>query len=147
MCIKFLISIPWRIRHWLTIFNQYRNTRLNEIFREELQKEKPEFRRKFLPVIKDYESEEQKQIKLELVKEKVKAQLKLQDIYKKSQLETIKSIDTEIMNYVAEHHSKEFTEKLLKHWEQKCNRQKLEPKMSLKSRMVQRKLDGWKNTS
>ena len=41
-------------------FKQYRNTRLNEIFSEELQKEKPEFLRKFLPVIKDYESEEEK---------------------------------------------------------------------------------------
>ena len=101
-------------------FKQYRNTRLNEIFSEELQKEKPEFPRKFLPVIKDYESEEEKQIKLELAKEKVKAQLKLQDIYKKRQLETIKNIDTEITNYVAEHHSKELTEKLLKHWEQEC---------------------------
>ena len=46
--------------------------------------------------------------------------MKLQDIYKKKQLETIKNIDTEITNYVAEYHSKEFTEKLLKHWEQKC---------------------------
>ena len=46
--------------------------------------------------------------------------MKLQDIYKKRQLETIKSIDTEITNYVAEHHSKELTEKLLKHWEQEC---------------------------
>ena len=98
-------------------FKQHRFTRLNDIFSEELQKEKPEFPRKFLPVIKDYESEEEKQIKLELAKEKVKAQLKLQDIYKKRQLETIKNIDTEITNYVAEHHSKELTEKLLKHWE------------------------------
>ena len=54
-------------------FKQYRNARLNEIFSKELQKEKPEIPRKFLPVIKDYESEEEKQIKLELAKEKVKA--------------------------------------------------------------------------
>ena len=46
--------------------------------------------------------------------------MKLQDIYKKRQLNTIKNIDTEITNYVAEHHSKELTEKLLKHWEQEC---------------------------
>ena len=97
-------------------FKQYRNTRLNEIFSEELQKEKPEFPHKFLPVIKDYESKEEKQIKLELAKEKGKAQLKLQDIYKRRPLETIKNIDTEIKNYMAEHHSKELTEKLLKHW-------------------------------
>ena len=87
---------------------------------------------KFLPVIKDYESKEEKHINLELAKEKVTAQLKLQDIYKKKQLETIKNIDTEITNYVAEHHSKELTENLLKNWEQECNQQKLEPKMSLK---------------
>ena len=65
---------------------------MNEIFSEELQKEKPEFPRKFLPVIKDYESKEEKQIKLELAKEKVKAQLKLQDIYKKRQLEQSKTL-------------------------------------------------------
>ena len=46
--------------------------------------------------------------------------MKLQDIYKKRQLETIKNVDTEITNYVAEHHSKELTEKLLKYWEQEC---------------------------
>ena len=51
-------------------------------------------------VIKDYESQEENQIKLELVKEKVKAQLKLQDIYKKRQLETIKYTDAEYTNYV-----------------------------------------------
>ena len=67
----------------------------------------PEIPCKFLPFIKDYESEEEKQIKLELVKEKVKAQLKVQDIYKKRQRETVKNIDTEITNYSAEYHSKE----------------------------------------
>ena len=46
--------------------------------------------------------------------------MKLQEIYKKRQLETIENIGTEITNYVAEHHSKELTEKLLKHWKQKC---------------------------
>ena len=73
-----------------------------------------------LPFIKDYESEEEKQIKLELVKEKVKAQLKVQDIYKKRQRETVKNIDTEITNYSAEYHSKELTERLLKYCEQEC---------------------------
>ena len=46
--------------------------------------------------------------------------MKLQDIYKKRQHETIKNIDTEITNYVAKDHSKDLTEKLLKHWEQGC---------------------------
>ena len=99
---------------------QHRNARLDKIFSEELQNEKPGILRRFLPVIKDYENEEEKQIKLEITKEKLKAQLKLQDIYKRRQLETIKNIDTEIKNYVAEHHSKELTEKLSKHQEQEC---------------------------
>ena len=53
-------------------FKQYRNARLNEIYSEELQKDKLEFPCKFLPVIKNYESEEEKQIKLELTKKKLK---------------------------------------------------------------------------
>ena len=43
-------------------------------------KGKPESPCKFHPVIKDDESKEEKQIKLELAQEKVKVQLKLQDI-------------------------------------------------------------------
>ena len=61
-------------------FEQYRNARLNEIFSEKLQKEKREIPRKFLSIIKDYEIEVEKLIKLELAKKKVKPQLKLQDI-------------------------------------------------------------------
>ena len=94
-------------------FKQNRIARLNEIFSEELQNENLEILRKFIPVMMDYESEEEKQIKMELAKEKFKTHLKLQDICKRRQLETIKNIDVEITNYVVEHHSKELTEKLL----------------------------------
>ena len=95
-----------KLKAWKAVFfKQYQNTRLDEIFSEELQKEKLGFLCKFLPVIKDYESKEEKQIKLELAKEKVKAQLKLQDIYKKRQHESVKNIDTEITNYSAEYYS------------------------------------------
>ena len=69
-----------------------------------------------------------KQIKLGLAKEKVKARSKLQNIYKKRQLETIKDINTEVSNHVAEHHSKKLTEKLLKHWEQERNSTEARPK-------------------
>ena len=41
-------------------FKRHQNARLNEIFCEELQKEKPKILLKLLPVIKDYESEEEK---------------------------------------------------------------------------------------
>ena len=45
-------------------------------------------------------NKEKKQIKLELAKQKVKGQFKLQGIYKRRQLETIKNIDVETTNYV-----------------------------------------------
>ena len=48
-------------------------------------------------------NKEEKQIKLELAKQKVKGQFKLQGIYKRRQLETIKNIDVETTNYVVEH--------------------------------------------
>ena len=52
------------------------------MFNEQLHEEIPEILLKFLPVIKDSKREELKQGNLELKKEKVKKQLKLQDIYK-----------------------------------------------------------------
>ena len=67
----------------VVFFKKHLNARLNKIFNKELQKKKPEILRKFFIIIKDYENEEEKQIKLELTKEKVTAQWKLQDIYKK----------------------------------------------------------------
>ena len=60
---------------------------------------------------KDYESQKEKRIKLEL---------KLQYIYKKRQHKTIKNITTEITNHAAKHHSKELTEKMLRYWEREC---------------------------
>ena len=57
-------------------------------------------------------------MKLELVKVQVKSELKLQDIYKKRKLETMKNIYTETTNCVAKHHYKKLTEKLLRHCEQ-----------------------------
>ena len=44
---------------------------------------------------------------MELAKERLKVQLKLQGIHKRKQLKTIKIIDAENMNHMAVHHSKE----------------------------------------
>ena len=69
----------WRIFSLSSI----ENTRLNETFNEQLHEEITEIPRKFLPTIKDYKRDEEKQRNLELKKEKVKTQLKFQDIYKR----------------------------------------------------------------
>ena len=46
--------------------------------------------------------------------------MKLQNIHKRRQLETITTIYAEITNYLAEHHSKELTKNLLRLLEQEC---------------------------
>ena len=57
----------WRIFSLSSI----ENTRLNETFNEQLHKEITEIPRKFLPTIKDYKRDKEKQRNLELKKEKV----------------------------------------------------------------------------
>lgn len=46
--------------------------------------------------------------------------MKLQNIHKRRQLETIKTIYAEIKNYLVEHYSKELTKNLLRPLEQEC---------------------------
>ena len=60
--------------------------------------------------------------------------MKLQDIYKKRQLQKMKNIYTEITNCVAEHHSKKRTGKLLKHWKQECKSTEVTEKDEFKKR-------------
>ena len=57
----------WRIFSLSSI----ENTRLNETFNEQLHEEITEIPRKFLPTIKDYKRDKEKQRNLELKKEKV----------------------------------------------------------------------------
>ena len=79
----------------------------------------------------DYQRKEEKQIKLELAQEKVKAQFKLQDIFQRRWLETLKNTDTEITNYVAEHHFKVPTE-IKGIGNKNAYQEKLEPNMAVK---------------
>ena len=49
--------------------------------------------------------------------------------------------------YVAEHHSKELTEKLLKYWEQECKSTETRAKDEFEKKVEWlKKLDGWKST-
>ena len=93
----------------IVFFKQYQNVKLTDIFTEGIQKEQATDSsfHKFPQVIKDYESEKEKQIKNETCKGKIKSTIKTSCIYKRRQLKTIKIIDAENMNYMAVHHSKE----------------------------------------
>ena len=53
-------------------FKQNRNARLNEIFSKEIQKKNLEIFSKFIAVMKNYESKEEKQINRKLAKENLK---------------------------------------------------------------------------
>ena len=76
----------------------HRNQRLEEIYTLELEKEKPNLPRKFLPNFNGTESTEEKEIMDKLAKEKVRTELKLQTIRYKRQQESIKQIDSDMKN-------------------------------------------------
>ena len=76
----------------------HRNQRLEEIDTLELEKEKPNLPRKFLPNFNGTESTEEKEIMDKLAKEKVRTELKLQTIRYKRQQESIKQIDSDMKN-------------------------------------------------
>ena len=92
-------------------WNFHRNQRLEEIYTLELEKEKPNLPRKFLPNFKGTKSTEEREIMDKLAKEKVRTELKLQAIRYKRQQESIKQIDSDMKNIFElsfnEHISKE----------------------------------------
>ena len=92
-------------------WNFHRNQRLEEIYTLELEKEKPNLPRKFLPNFNGTKSTEEREIMDKLAKEKVRTELKLQAIRYKRQQESIKQIDSDMKNIFElsfnEHISKE----------------------------------------
>ena len=58
--------------------------------------------RKSTPAIKNYDSEEEKHIKLELAKEKIQNEAKLCQNFKMRKVEIIKTTDAEKANYAKE---------------------------------------------
>ena len=98
----------------------YRNRRLNELYSEEITKEFPKIPRKFLPTIKADEDEEEKQVKQQLALEKVKAELKLQEIRYKRQDNKVSSIDIEIIRHIQENHSQKLINGMIELWKKDC---------------------------
>ena len=98
----------------------HRNQRLEEIYTLELEKEKPNLPRKFLPNFNGTESTEEKQIMDKLAKEKVRAELKLQAIRYKRQEESIKQIDSDMKNISKLSFNEHTSKELLNEWANQC---------------------------
>ena len=98
----------------------HRNQRLEEIYTLELEKEKPNLPRKFLPNFNGIGSTEEKEIMDKLAKEKVRRELKLQAIRYKRQQETIKQIDSDMKNIFELSFNKHISKELLNDWANQC---------------------------
>ena len=98
----------------------HRNQRLEEIYTLELEKEKPNLPRKFLPNFNGIGSTEEKEIMEKLAKEKVRRELKLQAIRYKRQQETIKQIDSDMKNIFELSFNKHISKELLNDWANQC---------------------------
>ena len=98
----------------------HRNQRLEEIYTLELEKEKPNLPRKFLPNFNGIGSTEEKEIMDKLAKEKVRTELKLQAIRYKRQQETIKQIDSDMKNIFELSFNKHISKELLNEWANQC---------------------------
>lgn len=73
---------------------------------------------KVLPLLKENEDEEEKQIKEDLAKEKVKAELKFMEVRYKRHQNKITSTDTEIINHILQITCEDLEESLLQ-WQKK----------------------------
>ena len=98
----------------------HRNQRLEEIYTLELEKEKPNLPRKFLPNFNGTESTEEKEIMDKLAKEKVRTELKLQAIRYKRQQESIKQIDSDMKNIFELSFHECISKELLNEWANQC---------------------------
>ena len=76
-----------------TFWRYYRNKRLSELFREELEKENPILPRRFQIRQKEHEADEEYEIRKEFVKESLKTELKLLQVRFIRQQKFIMDID------------------------------------------------------
>ena len=116
------IQAEWNIKYKLhneLFWKFHRNQRLEEIYTLELEKEKPNLPRKFLPNFKGTESTEEKEIMDKLAKEKVRTELKLQAIRYKRQ-ESIKQIDSDVKNIFELSFNERISKELLNEWTNQC---------------------------
>ena len=112
----------------------HRNQRLEEIYTLELEKEKPNLPRKFLPNFNGTESTEAKDIMDKLAKKKVRTELKLQAIRYKRQQESVKQIDSDMKNIFDLSFNKHMSKELLTESASQCKLGELKSQQEFSSK-------------
>ena len=94
----------------------YRNKRLSELFREELEKENPILPRRFQIRQKEREADEEYEIRKEFIKESLKTELKLLQVRFIRQQKFIMDIDIDLTNCIRHQHTEDIAVNLIQQW-------------------------------
>ena len=95
------------------MFRYYRNKRLNELFREELEKENPILPRRFQIKQREREADEECKIQKEFGKESLKTELKLLQVRFIRQQKFIMDIDIDTTNSIRNQHTEDIAVNLI----------------------------------
>ena len=98
----------------------YRNKRLNELFREELEKENPILPRRFQIKQREREADEEYKIRKEFGKESLKTELKLLQVRFIRQQKFIMDIDIDTTNSIRNQHTEDIAVNLIQQWKKEC---------------------------
>ena len=98
----------------------HRNKRLNQLFQEELEKENPILPRRFQIKQREREADEECEIRKEFGKESLKTELKLLQVRFIRQQKFIMNIDTDMINYIRNQHTKDIAVNLIQQWKKEC---------------------------
>ena len=124
------------------MWRYYRNKRLNELSREEIEKENTIVSRRFLIKQTEREAYEEYQMRKELGKESFKTELKLLQVTFIRQKKFTRDIDIDMTNFIRNLHSKDIAVNLIQQWTKNVKQQK--KKKSKKPDLQKKKNDSKK---
>ena len=106
------------------MWRYYRNKRLNELSREEIEKENTIVSRRFLIKQTEREAYEEYQMRKELRKESLKTELKLLQVTFIRQKKFTRDIDIDMTNFIRNLHTKDIAVNLIQQWTKNVKQQK-----------------------
>ena len=106
------------------MWRYYRNKRLNELSREEIEKENTIVSRRFLIKQTEREAYEEYQMRKELRKESLKTELKLLQVTFIRQKKFTRDIDIDMTNFIRNQHTKDIAVNLIQQWTKNVKQQK-----------------------
>ena len=98
----------------------YRNKRLNELFRKELEKENPILPKRYQIKQREREADEEYEIRKEFGKESLKTELKPLQVRFIRQQKFIMDIDTDMTNCIRNQHTEDIAVNLIQQWKKEC---------------------------